>query len=416
LDFWSKLAEIGDGGSPEGMLAAGIAIVLGAATLGYSTAGFLARRRQRRWHGELERAEHRHGQQTRRLQSEISDLQDEINEIQKLLRCIPELAQRLASSKDVDSTCEQILSILQTMLPAREVCILLTQARGYIPWVGYGIDPAVLKQEIVPFGHGRIGWVGERGLITYASQLPKEPRLARIQAFAGTEELDADIYIPLVHGRSALGMITLKQLDHRPRFERQILGALKDLFSTALAGNRAFEEVSQRANRDGLTGLYNMTFFKQHFDIEISKARRNGGILAVFMFDIDHFKHYNDTHGHLAGDEVLRRVGQLFRKHTRAVDICARYGGEEFIVLTPGLGRDDASQFAERFRSLFLDHPFPHKDEQPNGTLSFSGGIAGYPMDGLSANELIRAADAALYAAKRNDRNQIVLASGPIIA
>ncbi|MGD2062101.1 MAG: sensor domain-containing diguanylate cyclase [Nitrospirota bacterium] len=393
-----------------------IALVVIATILGYRTGASRGRRELRRWHDEQRGIERRHERQTRRLQTEISDLQDEIAEIQKLLRCIPDLAQRLSGSKDVDSTCEQILSIIQTMLPARQVCIFLTKEKGYIPWVGTGIDHELLRQEIYPFGHGRLGWIGERGLITYASQLPKETGLVRTHVFGAGEAIDADIYIPLIHGRSSLGMITLKQLDRRPRFERQILGALKDLFSTALAGNRAFEEVSQRANRDGLTGLYNMTFFKQHFEIEISKAQRNGSVLAVFMFDIDHFKHYNDTHGHLAGDEVLRRVGRLFRKHTRAVDICARYGGEEFIVLTPGLNRDDALHFAERFRSLFLDHPFPHKETQPNGTLSFSGGIAAYPMDGLSANELIRAADTALYAAKRKDRNQIIQASGPIIA
>jgi diguanylate cyclase (GGDEF)-like protein len=416
LHIWSKLVAAGEDGFPGTTFAAVIGIIVIAAVLGYLTGAFQARSRLRRWHEEQERAERRHDQQTRRLQSEISDLQDEITEIQNLLRCIPDLAQRLTATKDVDSTCEQILSTIQTMLPARQVCILITQEKGYIPWVGVGIDQEILRREVIPFGQGRLGWIGERGLITYASQLTKETGLVRNQVFGAGEIIEADIYVPLVHGRSSLGMITLKQLDRRPRFERQILGALKDLFSTALAGNRAFEEISQRANRDGLTGLYNMTFFKQHFEIEISKARRNGGFLAIFMFDIDHFKHYNDTQGHLAGDEVLRRVGRLFREHMRAVDICARYGGEEFIVLTPGLNRDDALHFAERFRNLFLAHPFPHKESQPNGTLSFSGGIAAYPMDGLSVNELIRTADAALYVAKRHDRNQIVQASGPIIA
>lgn len=416
MHFWTNLVAFGGMGSPGATFVAWIVIVAVATVLGYLTGGLQARSRERRWHSEQARDATRHEQQTRRLQSEISNLQDEIGEIQKLLRCIPDLAQRLTASKDVDSTCEQILSIVQTMLPARQICIFITQEKGYIPWVGTGIDHEILRREVIPFGQGRLGWIGERGLVTYASQLTKETGLVRSQVFGAGPVVDADIYVPLVHGRSSLGMITLKQLDRRPRFERQILAALKDLFSTALAGNRAFEEVSQRANRDGLTGLYNMTFFKQHFEIEINKAQRNGGVLAIFMFDIDHFKHYNDTHGHLAGDEVLRRVGRLFREHTRAVDICARYGGEEFIVLTPGLNRDDALQFAERFRSLFLAHAFPHKEEQPNGTLSFSGGIAAYPVDGLSANELIRAADTALYTAKRNDRNQIVQASGPVIA
>jgi len=416
LNIWSELFSATGGSSPAvaHVVAYGTAGLAGV--IGYLAGKFRVRGDLRSVQDRYERSERHHEQQTNRLQSEITNLQDEITEIQKLLRAVPELAQRLSASEDVDTTCEQILNILQTMIPARRVCVLIAKKEGYIPWIGAGIDEGILRSEVIPYGHGKIGWVGERALITYASQINDQTGLVRSEVFGQSELLNADIYIPLAHGGNALGMITLGQLDRRPRFERQILGALKDLFSTALAENRAFEEVAHRANRDGLTGLYNMTFFRQHFEIEISKAQRDGGTLAVFMLDIDHFKHYNDTNGHMAGDEVLRRVGRLFKEHTRAVDISARYGGEEFIVLSPGLTRDGALQFAERFRTVFLAHPFPHKETQPNGTVSFSGGIAAYPIDGLSVDELIRAADAALYVAKRKDRNQVVQASGPVSA
>lgn len=397
-------------------LLVGLGAVSLAWTLGYLWGGTRARRVLRAIQDEHERAARRTEQQSHRLQSEIASLQDENTEIQNLLRWVPELSQRLSASEDIDITCEQIISILQTMVPARRVCVFLAREEGYVPWMGTGIDKGLLRTQVIPFGHGKIGWAGERALVTYASQIKDQTRLVRSQVLDEDEVINADVYIPLVHHGDALGMITLEQLDRRPRFERQILGALKDLFSTALAGNRAFEEVSHRANRDGLTGLYNMTFFRQHFEIEISKARRSGGTLAVFMLDIDHFKHYNDTHGHMAGDEVLRRVGRLFKEHTRAVDVAARYGGEEFIVLAPGLTRDEAMQFAERFRTVFLAHPFPHKETQPTGTMSFSGGIAAYPIDGLTVDDLIRAADSALYIAKRNNRNQVVQASGPVPA
>lgn len=363
---------------------------------------------------EVEIATRRHQRDHDQQDKAISALRDELTEMERLVGCLPEFAQRLTACEEVETTCEQMLAILHTMLPAKKTCILVAEKTGYIPWVGSGIDPETLRQEVIPFGNGKLGWVGQRGIITYASQLAKETAAIRNHVFGADELVDADIYIPLNQGGRAVGMITLKSLTRRPRFERQILRALKELFSTALAGNRAFQQVAQRANRDGLTGLYNMTFFKQHLAIELAKAERNHTRLSLFMLDIDHFKFYNDHHGHQAGDGILRQVGNLFREHTRAVDIAARYGGEEFIVLTPGLDRGDVLQFAERFREVFLAHPFPHKDEQPAGTLSFSGGIATYPMDGMGIEELIRAADAALYRAKANSRNQIATARGPV--
>jgi len=382
--------------------------------LGYLAGRASLRRRLSMAIEEVEIATRRHQRDHQQQEKAIAALRDELTEMERLMGCLPEFAQRLTACEEVDTTCEQMLAIVQSMLPAKKTCILVAEENGYIPWVGSGIDPAALRQEVIPFGSGKLGWVGQRGIITYASQLAKETAAIRNHIFGTDEVVDADIYIPLNQGKHALGMITLQSLKRRPRFERQILRALKELFSTALAGNRAFQQVAQRANRDGLTGLYNMTFFKQHLEIELAKAERNHTRLSLFMLDIDHFKFYNDHHGHQAGDEILRQVGRLFREHTRAVDIAARYGGEEFIVLTPGLDRDEVLQFAERFREVFLANPFPHKEEQPEGTLSFSGGVATYPMDGMGIEELIRAADAALYRAKANDRNQIVAARGPV--
>jgi len=393
-------------------------VILGV-TLAVTALGYLVGRGSQRPRlsaalDELEVANRRHQRDHDQQDKAITALRDELTEMERLTGCLPEFAHRLTACEEVETTCAQMLAIIQTMLPAEKTCILLPEETGYIPWVASGIDPATLRQEIIPFGSGKLGWVSQRGIITYAAQLAQETAAIRSHVFGEDEVVDADIYIPLNQGKRALGMITLKALKRRPRFERQILRALKELFSTALAGNRAFQQVAQRANRDGLTGLYNMTFFKQHLEIELHKAERNHTRLSLFMLDIDHFKFYNDHHGHQAGDEILRQVGSLFREHTRAVDIAARYGGKEFIVLTPELDRPDVLQFAERFRDLFLANPFPHKDEQPEGTLSFSGGIATYPLDGTSIEELIRAANGALYQAKANNRNQVVAARGPV--
>jgi diguanylate cyclase (GGDEF)-like protein len=168
--------------------------------------------------------------------------------------------------------------------------------------------------------------------------------------------------------------------------------------------------LAQLAVTDGLTGVYNHRHFHERLALEVERSQRNGLPLALFMIDVDHFKAYNDRHGHPAGDEVLRQVAKLLADGRRINDFVARYGGEEFAVVLVDTHKLGAAQVADKLRQRLSEFPFAHAGEQPGGAITVSVGVASYPEDASTPEALVRAADAALYRAKTAGRNRVVLA------
>jgi diguanylate cyclase (GGDEF)-like protein len=172
----------------------------------------------------------------------------------------------------------------------------------------------------------------------------------------------------------------------------------------------ANSRLAQLAVTDGLTGLYNHRHLHERLALEVERSARNGLPLSLLMIDVDHFKHYNDHHGHPAGDDVLRNVARLLTEGRRANDMVARYGGEEFSVILVDTAKFTAAKLAERIRERVAGHPFAFGISQPGGHLSISVGVASFPDDAGDPDTLLKAADAALYAAKRAGRDCVVLA------
>lgn len=165
--------------------------------------------------------------------------------------------------------------------------------------------------------------------------------------------------------------------------------------------------ISRSSVTDGLTGLYNQTYFKTILAETIANQRRNGDQnFALILLDLDHFKQYNDRCGHLAGDEALRLCAELITASLRDGDMAVRYGGEEFALLLPEIDRHTAFAVAERIRQSVESHLFPHQERLDSGNLTISGGVAIFPANGETAAEIIKAADAELYRAKER-RNTI---------
>jgi diguanylate cyclase (GGDEF)-like protein len=168
--------------------------------------------------------------------------------------------------------------------------------------------------------------------------------------------------------------------------------------------------LAELAITDPLTGLYNRRHFEDILRAEVSRIQRYGGNCSLAMIDLDFFKNYNDTLGHLAGDALLRELGALLRSHLRLSDVLARYGGEEFGLIMINTPKDEAILAMERLRSLVEEYPFRGGSIQPFGRLTVSCGIASCPADGVDYEELVHKADGALYAAKRMGRNQVQVA------
>jgi two-component system cell cycle response regulator len=165
---------------------------------------------------------------------------------------------------------------------------------------------------------------------------------------------------------------------------------------------------------DRRTGLYNHGYFEHMLEAEVKRSNRHKHPLALIMIDIDDFKQYNDTLGHLAGDEILRVLGKLIKKNIREVDLGARYGGEEFAIILPYTDLEGARMGAERIKKIITDHPFDPQISIASRRLTISMGVAAYPSDATSVQELVQIADKALYTAKERGKNRICLSSGEV--
>jgi diguanylate cyclase (GGDEF)-like protein len=185
------------------------------------------------------------------------------------------------------------------------------------------------------------------------------------------------------------------------------VGYLTEVFNDMVARLRAGRQELERLSvTDPLTGLYNRRWMMEGLESEVRRSRRLKHTFAVLMGDVDHFKGYNDAHGHPAGDEVLKRVALMLREATRDVDVVARYGGEEFFVLMPETEGDGAADVADRVRARLAG------DELAAGAITLSFGVAEFPAHGDTAETLIAVADAALYQAKREGRDRVIIAPG----
>jgi diguanylate cyclase (GGDEF)-like protein len=210
------------------------------------------------------------------------------------------------------------------------------------------------------------------------------------------------VIVPLTTEGRTIGMLVVEhKIRAGSRIEQRIVNMLERFASHgALALRNAWllDEVQELAATDALTRLANRMTFQDTLDSELARADREGGCVTLLMLDIDHFKRLNDTRGHQAGDEVLRRVAATLREQRRQYDTAARYGGEEFCLVMPGLKPEDAVVTAERVREAIAG----------NGCeVTASLGIATYPRDAHSADSLVAAADTALYRSKHGGRNRV---------
>jgi diguanylate cyclase (GGDEF)-like protein/PAS domain S-box-containing protein len=195
--------------------------------------------------------------------------------------------------------------------------------------------------------------------------------------------------------------------------KRVIIGLIIDVTERTRAAHKLMalqERLREQSTRDSLTGLYNRRHLDEILGQELISAGEQDYPVSVIMGDLDHFKSVNDRFGHVAGDEVLRTVGRLMMTHARAGDICCRYGGEEFLLVLPRVTKDVALERAERLRGAMAAALIPYGELAIPVTASF--GVAAFPDDGRTGDELIDAADRALYAAKAAGRNCVDIGSG----
>ena len=208
--------------------------------------------------------------------------------------------------------------------------------------------------------------------------------------------------IPMVVFNDVIGVINVTNKRHGKAFTDEDVEMLKAVADqAAVAINKA--QLWDMAVTDSLTGLFVRRYFLVKLQEELHRAERYNNIVSIVMADLDGFKHINDTYGHDAGDRVLKAVGKFLQQNIRDVDMVSRYGGEEFVIMIPEAAKDAAHNLSERLRKQMSELKI---DGLPSITISL--GIATFPHDGSDLEDLIKKADAAMYAAKRAGRNRVV--------
>jgi len=228
--------------------------------------------------------------------------------------------------------------------------------------------------------------------------------------------------VPLLINGEAIGILHLNRIPAQEGAEQQIISkcssyerkiqvveTVAEHIGLALSNLQLKETLHQQSIRDALTGLFNRRYMEETLERELSRAKRENIFLGVFMLDIDHFKKFNDTAGHDAGDALLRELAGYLKNNSRGGDIVCRYGGEEFLVVLPGINNEDARLRAENLRKGIKDLSVYHLGAMlPKCTVSI--GVALYPENGLTTEKLTKAADMALYQAKNTGRDKVVFA------
>lgn len=346
----------------------------------------------------------------RELRKSVWLLQNESKNLSTFLMLLPDFAREINSKPDKRRVAPLLLNMVDQIFDPQQILIFYTAQRndGLILVESKGLDPSVSRGRVIPFGEGRIGWVASNQISMDESDFAQKSQfMMKSLDPAIHPNFKVDLAVPMAHKEDLLGAISVGGFSRRVKNEKTMLRMIADLGSVALNNAVLFHRMEQLVSSDGLTGLCSKRFFLSSLAEQILKAESSHEEFSVFLFDIDHFKNYNDKNGHMVGDEGLRLTGKLVRQTIRDDDLPARYGGEEFIILLPNTPKSGAMVTAEKVRAAIQNQVYPKEENQPGGDLTISGGVASFPYDGKTSAELISAADLALYKAKRSGRNRI---------
>jgi diguanylate cyclase (GGDEF)-like protein len=222
------------------------------------------------------------------------------------------------------------------------------------------------------------------------------------------------ICVPLSVRGELLGLLNLRCAPGDPPQpkQRHLLTVLGEVIKLSLSSLKLRDALRAQAIRDPLTGLFNRNYLDETLRREVSRSARHKTMLCVAMLDIDGFKAFNDTDGHHAGDILLKALAEFFLKQLRASDIVCRYGGDEFVLVLPDTNSQQVSERLDRLRGEAKEIECRHEGRiLPSASLSI--GVAQWPDHGATSEDLIKAADSALYSAKHGGRDQVYVFASP---
>jgi diguanylate cyclase (GGDEF)-like protein len=277
--------------------------------------------------------------------------------------------------------------------------------------VGTGFPPDWLGKVRIHADEGILGMALQKRMVV--SRMDPQSSSGRRPSRPSLENMGVspDFVAPIFGISGTVGVLVVEGCPLPLEEERINMSMLSDLLSMALQNATLLDSSKDGKWVDPLTGMANRLYFQQRFESEIRRTENYRQALALFMFDIDKFKNINDTHGHHTGDVVIKKMAEIAKKNTRGSDVVGRYGGDEFMVLITSTTEEKAASFAEHLRKKISTTDIAIPGTEVPVRITISGGLAMFPAHGQSTSELFRAADEALYEAKHQGRNRILLAA-----
>ncbi len=325
------------------------------------------------------------------------------------LYCLYQIAASLSDKMELHATVETVRHLFKRLFSLDHFTLLLVDEETHELRVKnhFGARSLVHQRKSFPLDHSLFG----------RSLQQKEPCYLADLAAAGdeatadlTEKNGALVCIPLQsdsHGDLGTILLHRGEKDSFTETELELFARIGAQISRVLDKILIYHHTKALSITDDLTRIFNRRYFNQRFEREIQRAQRYNRALSIIMVDIDFFKQFNDTYGHLVGDEVLRNTARVLEKNLRQADIVARFGGEEFVILLPETNKSKARRVAEKLRSAVEKHRFKAEGNEEKLQITVSLGVASFPEDSLKAENILAHADKALYMAKAAGRNQV---------
>jgi diguanylate cyclase (GGDEF)-like protein len=351
------------------------------------------------------------------LQQTTGKLQEMVYEYGRRNRdttILREMSEFLQACQSTEETYPLIARFAQELFPNTSGSLFMLQSRDdVLESVSIWGEPVLAARIFAP----QDCWAVRRSRIHQVME--KDPLMTcrHLKDFGGS----CSTCIPLINQGQPVGMLHLQNLEDTGPLpdaflsgppdlpDEKLVATFTDHIALALSNLRLKQKLYQLAIRDGLTGLHNRRYMEESLEREIHRAKRKGTSLGILMVDIDHFKYFNDKHGHEAGDTLLKALGNYLKTSVRADDIACRYGGEEFTMILPELTQETALMRAEAIRAGVDQLRVNYRGlELEKITLSI--GVALFPQNGTTWEFTLREADKALYEAKESGRNRVVAA------
>ncbi len=352
------------------------------------------------------------GSELRQAYKDLTQRTQEVEARGRTIDLLGRMAHRLQSCSSEDELTEVVRRFAGLILPqVPGALFLLNNSRNMLRAVAQWHEPMALREEF----HPQDCWALRRGQPHAFEDDEAEVVCGHVESASGVHYR----CFPMMAQGETLGLLYVEEpktedaerlADARAALaDKHRVEIMVENIALALGNLRLREALRSQSIRDPLTGLFNRRYLDEAFALEVARAGRTRSPIAVLMVDVDHFKRFNDSFGHDAGDAVLKSVGEVLAANVRRGDIACRFGGEEFTIIAPGASSEDAARRAEALRAAVSAIRVIHQG-RPLGPITCSIGVASFPAHGSEPGEIIQAADAALYRAKQEGRNRVEVA------